>query len=344
MSTTNRGNGTIRSDVSVFPACRCRPLPAVPHDVPGDRDDGDRPQLVALDDGHTLQVDVAPADAERLADAHAGAEHEGDEVGQVAPARARLGTGLLLVLEVPCIHARNRRRSSAVSARGFREPASIGSRCRTGLSRDRFVLDREAQDQRHHGADSLPGLGALGPRELGEEAVELRDGALPQPPLPHRREDHRAEPLAVGVGGGRRSGALGDLGVELGQPELGRAFEGVVRPQRCRRCADARPDLVLQGRGWPPPSTARGAPASASRRRSRGSGRATYAAPPGSLLDRDAAVRAHAPAGAAPSPRLLPIGFRGVSVGFDHGSVADAHRHTALTCGYVGRVGFEPTT
>jgi hypothetical protein len=55
-------------------------LGTVRHDVPRDREDGHGPQLVALDDRHTLQIDVAPADAKGFSDAHPGTEHEGDEV------------------------------------------------------------------------------------------------------------------------------------------------------------------------------------------------------------------------------------------------------------------------
>src|SRR3954451_3818902 len=73
-------------------------LPAGPDDVPGDSNDGHRPKLVALDDGHAFEVDIAPPDAERLTNAHAGAEHEGDDVREVTPARAGLGASLFPVL------------------------------------------------------------------------------------------------------------------------------------------------------------------------------------------------------------------------------------------------------
>ncbi len=43
------------------------PMPAIPDDIAGNRDDRYRSHLVTLDDRDPLQVDVAPAHPERLA-------------------------------------------------------------------------------------------------------------------------------------------------------------------------------------------------------------------------------------------------------------------------------------
>ena len=80
-------------------------LTSVPDDVAGDGHSGHRPQLVTVDDRHAFEVEVALAHAEGLADANAGAEHERHEVREVAPARAGLGSRLVLILRRP-LHPR----------------------------------------------------------------------------------------------------------------------------------------------------------------------------------------------------------------------------------------------
>ena len=90
-------------------------LPAVPHNVAGDSNDGHRSQLIVVDDWHALLVDVTPPHGERLTDADARAVHERHDVRKVPPSSTGLRTRLVLVLGgALCIHSRKCRRSGVV--------------------------------------------------------------------------------------------------------------------------------------------------------------------------------------------------------------------------------------
>jgi hypothetical protein len=163
----------------------------------------------------------------------------------------------------------------------------------------------------------LRDCGALGLGESGEERVQVRDRALLESPLPDRRKDHGAEPLAISVGRCHRASAVGDLGVELGQPHLGGALEGVVRPQRrCGRSCST-PNLVLQrgDRGGLRPARTFDKPRHAVVVAEPGVGDVGRAAR--SLLRRDAAVGAMASGGRA----IVATSPEPVSVGFPLGSI-----------------------
>ena len=80
MSTTNRGSGTIRSDVSVLPAWRCRPFATVTDDVARDGHNRNGAQFIAVDDRHAFEVEVALPNGKNLTDTNACAEHERHEV------------------------------------------------------------------------------------------------------------------------------------------------------------------------------------------------------------------------------------------------------------------------
>ncbi|MFC4942393.1 hypothetical protein [Pseudonocardia sp. GCM10023141] len=66
---------------------RVQPITPMTNDVARNGDDRDRPEFVAVNDRDAVEVEVAPPHSERLADPHAGAEHEGHEVREVAPPR-----------------------------------------------------------------------------------------------------------------------------------------------------------------------------------------------------------------------------------------------------------------
>src|ERR1700754_912510 len=108
-------------------------------DIAGDGNDRYEPHLVAFDNWHAPKVEITPADGECLADSHAGAEHEGgDDVGEVSPAGARLGSRLLRVFGGALHQARNFRRSSRDKAWVFwsrlRSGPGVGLDC-PGLPR-----------------------------------------------------------------------------------------------------------------------------------------------------------------------------------------------------------------
>jgi hypothetical protein len=190
--------------------------------------------------GTPVEVDVAPACAERLADVDARADHEGDEVGELAPASGFLRPVLGRVVgggghpgeQVPAF-------LRGEPARGARPAAADACDVADRVGQDRIVdngllkhlLDRRAHRLAvllAHRLASSGGSGAQAP----EEDVDLADGAFGEAELAERGQHGAVQLPAVQVEHRRARLAVGDKGGELADPELRCPLEAVMRPQR----------------------------------------------------------------------------------------------------------------
>ncbi|GAA3597819.1 hypothetical protein GCM10022235_81940 [Kribbella ginsengisoli] len=180
-----------------------------------DADDG-----VGDVDGAGLEVDLGPEDGEGFADADAGAEHEGDQVGEVGSDGCLVGCqvfaeeGDLFGLD-----------GSGWFLGGVFDAFDFADR----VDGDGAVADGELHQA---GDDGSAGFGCWWAGvllDLGDDGVDAGCGCFADAEFAEGGADVVLEGAEVGVQRGGGAGAVGDLLLELGDPKVDEVVDLVHR-------------------------------------------------------------------------------------------------------------------
>ena len=203
------------------------------------------PAPVDADDGGVdvhgagIEVEHSVADGGGLADAHAGAEHELDQVGQVQSTRPRV--------------AAQARLKVARFGGGQRTDLTVGAGDGSGVAHrvvwDGALADRVGTEAGQGAAGCAGWLWPVSEPELSERAVEKRRGEFSQPQFAERGLDVETSRRPVELPGtwGQRAGV--EVGLpqwnDLAEPGTGRPLSGGEGGPLLQRDQEARPRFGL---------------------------------------------------------------------------------------------------